>query len=218
MPDISTVNGIDITTLASFGGVAFADGQTLDGQNVALVSDAWHLISTDNLSNDATSEFTSGIDSTYETYMFEFIGIHPVNDKVDFEFQVNRSGQTGWNEPIQSTRWGNRYSETSSLSGPSYDLSFDSANSTSDQLLTRRTGADSDQHMSGHLLVFNPASTTFGTIFLSRVLSQHGDQWWNDEWTNGYINTTFAIDEFRFQFNSGNMQSGTIKLYGLGHG
>jgi hypothetical protein len=31
----------------------------------------------------------------------------------------------------------------------------------------------------------------------------------------GYFNTTSALDEFQFKFNSGNIDSGTIKLYGI---
>ena len=33
--------------------------------------------------------------------------------------------------------------------------------------------------------------------------------------TAGYFNTTSAVDEFQFKFNSGNIDSGTIKLYGI---
>lgn len=36
MPDISTINGVDVTDISSFAGTTLADGQTIDGQNVAL--------------------------------------------------------------------------------------------------------------------------------------------------------------------------------------
>ena len=32
---------------------------------------------------------------------------------------------------------------------------------------------------------------------------------------SGYFNTTSAIDALRFKFGSGNIDSGTIKLYGI---
>ena len=33
--------------------------------------------------------------------------------------------------------------------------------------------------------------------------------------TAGYFNTTSAIDEIQFKMDSGNIDAGTIKLYGL---
>ena len=33
--------------------------------------------------------------------------------------------------------------------------------------------------------------------------------------TAGYFNTTSAIDEVQFKMNSGNIDAGTIKLYGI---
>jgi hypothetical protein len=37
----------------------------------------------------------------------------------------------------------------------------------------------------------------------------------SDNHIAGYFNTTAALDEFQFKFNSGNIDSGTIKLYGI---
>ncbi len=37
----------------------------------------------------------------------------------------------------------------------------------------------------------------------------------NDNYVAGYINTTSAIDEIQFKFESGNIDAGTIKLYGI---
>ena len=37
----------------------------------------------------------------------------------------------------------------------------------------------------------------------------------NQLYTAGYFNTTSAVDEFQFKFNSGNIDSGTVKLYGI---
>ena len=37
----------------------------------------------------------------------------------------------------------------------------------------------------------------------------------SDNYIGGYFNTTSALDEFQFKFASGNIESGTIKLYGI---
>ena len=45
------------------------------------------LISTATASSSASIEFTSGIDSTYDIYQFEFVNIHPATDNVEFRLQ-----------------------------------------------------------------------------------------------------------------------------------
>jgi hypothetical protein len=42
------------------------------------------LLSTQTASASATISFTSGIDSTYDSYVFKFIDIHPATDNVRF--------------------------------------------------------------------------------------------------------------------------------------
>ena len=61
------------------------------------------LISTQTASSSATIDFTSGIDSTYKEYIFKFTDIHPATDNVQFSFQANVSGGSGFNETITST-------------------------------------------------------------------------------------------------------------------
>ena len=36
-----------------------------------------------------------------------------------------------------------------------------------------------------------------------------------DHYTSGYFNTTSAIDEISFKMSSGNIDTGTFKLYGI---
>jgi len=59
----------------------------LSGVNSAFGS-AQVLILSQTVSNQASISFTSGIDSTYKEYVFEFININPVTDGVDFTFQA----------------------------------------------------------------------------------------------------------------------------------
>ena len=45
-------------------------------------------------------------------------------------------------------------------------------------------------------------------------ITQNGDSIM-DIFVGGYVNTTAAIDEIQFKMSSGNIDSGTIKLYGI---
>ena len=69
------------------------------------------LLSTQTASNSTSVSFTTGIDSTYDLYIFKFIDINPSTDNQRFEFQVNASGQTGFNETMTTTFFYARHSE-----------------------------------------------------------------------------------------------------------
>ena len=45
-----------------------------------LPTGALTLISTQTASSSASISFTSGLDSTYNSYIFKFINIHPASD------------------------------------------------------------------------------------------------------------------------------------------
>ena len=69
--------------------------------------------------------------------------------------------------------------------------------------------------MSGELHLYSPASTTYAKQFYSRTAEYMGSPRIIDNFVGGYINTTTAITEIDFKFDSGNIDSGTIKLYGI---
>ena len=59
---------------------------------------AMKFISSQTASGSASLSFTTGIDSTYDVYIFKFINISPTTDDVNFTFQANAVGQSGFNE------------------------------------------------------------------------------------------------------------------------
>ena len=68
---------------------------------------------------------------------------------------------------------------------------------------------------SGTLTIYNPSSTTFVKHFISRCHNNHYADRTGDIYVAGYFNTTSAIDAIKFQFNNGNIDDGTIKMYGV---
>ena len=67
------------------------------------------------------------------------------------------------------------------------------------------------------MYVFEPSSTTFVKHIKSVVNSCFTDSEASANlFMAGYINTTSAVTSVRFKFASGNIDSGTIKLYGVG--
>ena len=57
-----------------------------------LSGGALNLISTQTASSSSTISFTSGIDSTYDEYVFKFYNIHPQTDNAEFQFNFRDGG------------------------------------------------------------------------------------------------------------------------------
>jgi hypothetical protein len=96
-----------------------------------------------------------------------------------------------------------------------YEANDDQAQGTAYQKLTRGTGGDADATCAGELILFNPASTTYVKHFYSRFNEYFSSSPRKlDNFVAGYINTTTAITEIDFKFNTGTI-TGVIKQYGL---
>ena len=171
------------------------------------------LLSTQTASSSATIDFTSNIDSTYKEYIFKFIDIHPATNNVKFQFNLTTDG-TNFNVTKTSTYFAAYHSEADDA-GIAYSTGSDLAQSTSDQPIAEDVGSDNDQAPSGSLFLYNPSSTTFVKHFLANMSNSQQTDYSQNIFVGGYGNTTSAITGIRFKFASGNIDSGTIKMYGV---
>ena len=178
------------------------------------------LIKTLTADNSATTlTFVNGasgvvLDGTYKTYLFKFINMHPVSNQVDL--QVNfRDGGTAYDATKHTTYFEAIHDEDDSATGLSYVTSLDIANGTGSQTILRYLGNDNDESSSGEMYLFNPSSTTFVKHFMSESLNYTGNNFTNTTRVSGYVNVTAAIDGVQFKSSSGNIEAGTIKLYGI---
>ena len=175
-----------------------------------------NLISTQTASSSATIDFTSGIDSTYKEYIFKFINMHPNGNAK--QFQVNfRDGSTAYDATKTTSVFEAYHQESGSSSALQYTAGRDLAQSTSAQQLSNSTGNGNDESCSGVLHLFDPSNTTFVKHFMARVQNYQGDGdgYSIQHFTAGYCNVTAAIDGVQFSMSSGNIDSGTIKMYGV---
>ena len=175
---------------------------------------AKRLIATATASASSSLSFTSGIDSTYDVYEFHFINMHPATSS-NFTFQVNAVGQSGFNEVITSTFFRAYQLESGGSSGVGYRTSFDQGQGTAYQPISEGVYTFSDSSVSGVLTLYAPSSTTYVTHFSSRLNMMAGSPVTVDMFCSGYINVTSAIDEISFKFASGNIDAGTIKMFGV---
>jgi hypothetical protein len=177
---------------------------------------AMTLISEQTASGSATISFTSGIDSTYDSYVFKFINIHPATNSVQFLFNGSTDGGSNYNVVKTTTNFSTLHAENDSFAFLGYQASADLAQSTNFVRLNgNEVGADNDQSLCATLKLFNPSSTTFVKHFISDCQFSEQSDHSERAFVAGYFNTTSAINAVQFKFSSGNIDSGVIKLYGV---
>tara|TARA_R100001594_G_scaffold50220_2_gene83336 strand:+ start:538 stop:1161 length:624 start_codon:yes stop_codon:yes gene_type:complete len=189
--------------------------------DVSGIDDSMVLIKTLTASSSANLSFVNGtsdvvLNSTYPIYKFVYTNIHPGNDSVHFSF--NGSDDTSshsYNITKTSSHFEALLYEGDTGAALQYNTAGDLAQSTGVQSLGRGVGNDNDQATSGELWLFNPSSTTFVKHFMHRDSVAHDGNGNFQNRVAGYFNTTAAITAIQFTFSGGNIDSGTIKLYGI---
>jgi hypothetical protein len=182
---------------------------------------AMTLIKEQTASSSGTIDFVNGasdvvISSAYPIYLFKFINVHPQTDDTDLTF--NFSIDTGSNYNVTKTTtyvWTYHY-ENDSAAEQVYETGSDLAQATGFQKLGRRMGNANDESQSGELWLFNPSSTTFVKHFMATAIGHYEDiDGTQRADVAGYVNSTSAVDAAQFKMSSGNIDTGTFKLYGI---
>ena len=176
-------------------------------------------IKTLTASSSATLSFVHGsssvvLDSTYPIYLFKFFDIHPQTDGVRFTVGF-RDGDSSYDATKTTTYFEARHNEGDTGTNLTYETGEDLAQGTGFQPVQRNISNDNDHGTTGEMFLFNPASTTFAKHFLIRASGHHQSDYELDTHVAGYINVTAAIDAVQFKMDNGNVDAGTIKLYGI---
>ena len=188
---------------------------TVDSQ----LSGSFALISTNTITNAASSAFTTGF-SDKKVYMFSFSGMKPATDGMIWTCQFSSDGGSTYSTTITSTSWRQYHNNDGSSGGMGYITSSQQSQGTSYQALCESNtpnvvGNVGGEALGGFMYLFNPSSTTYVKHFYSTVSYTQANDRNQETWVGGYCNTTSAINAVNFKFSSGNITSGTIKLYGL---
>jgi hypothetical protein len=174
------------------------------------------LLSTQTASASANISFTTGLNSTYDEYIFKFINIHPATADANFRFQVSTDGGSNYATTLTSTSFRARHNEAGSASALEYRTNADQAQTDNFQVIAENLATSNDDNGGGEMQLFNPSSTTYVKHFISRFTSYQNSEGGNqDQYTAGYFNTTSAVNAVRFAMSSGNIDDGIIKLYGV---
>ena len=193
-------------------GTTLLDAGALDS---GIATGEMTLITSTTLGSAAANiTFNSGISSTYNAYVFKFIDMHPATDSVYLTVNF-RDGSTAYDATKTTNAFTARHDEGDSATSLAYTTGDDLAQSTGVQYISGLCGNGNDESTSGSLILYNPSNTTFVKHF--RIESNVYDR--NNRsvvfYVGGYCNVTAAIDGAQFTFSSGNIDSGTIKMYGI---
>ena len=178
---------------------------------------AWNLISTfTSDGSDATAEFTSGIDSTYKVYVFDFINIHPETDNVAFTLNFSEDGGSNYLVQKQTACWGWYHSESGGGENGGWNRGVPEQ-TTAYADIDGELGNDDDQSISGRIILYDPSDTTYNHHWIVNNVCcrYHENVALGGE--GGYTNSDSkaAIDAVAFKFSSGEIQGGVIKMYGV---
>ena len=176
------------------------------------------LLSTQTASDSAALSFTSDITSTYGEYIFKFYNINPATDSTDFQFQVNATDDPGGDYDtslITSTFFLANHAESDDAPDFGYSTSLDQAQGAAYQSLNYNLGNAADASLAGELHLFNPSSTTYVKHFIAKTHQMLEADFATHSFIAGYINDATAIDDIQFKMSSGNINAGTIKMWGV---
>ena len=209
-------NDVRVNTLKDKGGNILwtSNGAgTLSNVPAAIGPSNLKLLTTNTVSDQAASAFTSNIDSTYDTYIIEFRNINPATNATSFTFQVSTDGGTSYGESIISTLTQSYYH------GGSYAIQRQDADDQVSgtgyvNLTSPNLGNEADRGGGGYFHLMKPSSST-NAIFWGAQTGWFDDDGASEFFASGYvIGAVGPVDAINFKMASGNL-SGIFKLYGL---
>ena len=155
------------------------------------------------------------LDSTYKEYIFILTNIHPsASAKLGVNFSDDTSSHS-YNLTKTTSLFNVQHDEADTYAEMAYSGNDDLTQSTDDARLSPgSTHTNNDDNLNGVLHLFNPSNTTFVKNFIGRV-SHSASAAANECYLAGFCNTTAAVTAVRFKFSSGNIDAGTITLYGI---
>lgn len=213
---IVTVNA-DEDNLDILAGVG-TSGQVLTS-NGSAVAPSWQdaaggalvFISETTISGSPASvDITSGIDSTYDTYLVDIVDLIPATDAATLYFRVTTDGGSTFKSGASDYGF-HSYMMNSGAS----TYSANAINGHTEIWLGATLGNGASDSFNLQMKLHNPSSTSnhFSTSYLGtqkrtitdRVIGGAGI----------YQGATTAVNGFQLLMGSGNLSSGTIRLYGI---
>lgn len=155
----------------------------------------------------ASVNFTSGITSTYNTYLFSLSNIVPVNAGDSLYMQVSTNGGSSWITSGYSA--GCNYTSSYSSS------SLTNVNSTSEFIIAPSNYNINQYGVNGTLYCFDVTNGSDININSLATYTNNSGPGYGGTAFAGGVNTANTINGFKFFMSTGNIGVALISLYGL---
>lgn len=199
-----TNTGTGTTGQCAVSGGASADPSFIAGCRV--------LLNTLTASGSATLSDTTSLTATYSQYEIVFSQIIPATNGAAPQFQVHSGGTfkstgylNGCFQIIGGTNGGCTAASSVNIALAPNSTATDAVNNPK----------NTTPGMSGVLRLSNPSASQITNISVNMGFLNAANAAGVLVMANGFWNTAGAIDGFQFAFNTGNITSGTIKVYGI---
>lgn len=169
------------------------------------------LLGSRTASASATLDFTSLITSAYDVYVFEFENILPATDNVDFLMRTSTDNGSNYDSGAGNYQYAQFVNNTGSFSTDDVCSAADTAIKIAPTIDNGSTTGG----INGFLKLYNPLNATqYKSVGFHVNGFLNDNQFYNIQ-GSGWRVATADIDAVRFLMSSGNIASGTIRMYGI---
>jgi hypothetical protein len=166
-------------------------------------------ISTVNItSSTASAEFTSGIDSTYDSYVIKMQDLHPVSDNVSLSMTISTNGGSSY---VTSSYV---YAHRGALKNGNELTAYDESASDIRPFNNSFGNANAENGI-GEVVINKPSSSAAYTTFYGQSVNVNASGDVGQSVFGALYPATTAVDAVKFAFTSGNIERGRFTLYGV---
>ena len=167
----------------------------------------FEFISETTISSDTTNIDFTTLSTDYKDFYFSIQNLHPANDEPRMYMRVF-TGTGGSQAVVTSSSYG--YAEIMRN-----ETTVTDNNNASDHMrVSHQVGNAAEESVSSEVFLYNPHSTVFHKLVKAHtVLMNNSGLVTIDNWGSKYKATT-AVTGIRFFFQSGDIGSGKIAMYG----
>ena len=208
--NIATAAGDTFTFREYASGDWICTGYTLaTGKAIVETGNAPVLIETQTASNDATIEFTTGINSTYASYEIRFTDVVGATNGAAIYMRTSSDGGSSFDSSSGNYEYSGWRSTGVTLEG----IGTSSSNTT---VITSGNSNNAGFHASGVITLYNPSNSSVYTGFTAQsVFWDSGTSTIRSVGIAGARQDAADVDAIQFLMATGNITSGTFKLYGI---
>lgn len=162
------------------------------------------FIASADASNDAQIDFTGFDASKYDAYLFVLQNIVPSSDNQQLRIRTSTDGGSSYNAGGSDYGYWLFSGGSSSGSASYVPYNWDGAGS-----------ASGEDGISGTLYLFGPHRAEDTIMTINNFFTRTSSSSFQANYGGGARNSSADVDGLRFYFGSGNIESGTITIYGL---